>query len=277
MESNNEIAQISQQQVQSFNYFDANQFATMQRLCKLFSSSEIVPEMYRVGGPKKNTEQTAISNCMIAIETAQRIGASPIMVMQNMNIIYGRPSWSAKFLTATVNTCGKYDSIKYKFRSVGTLKGAKYTEYIWNADARAKVSVEKTFNEDIENIECIAFTTEKATNEVLESVPVTILMALEEGWFTKAGSKWKTMPRLMLQYRAVSFWTNAYAPELSMGFKTTEEYTDYEEIPVEVVGVKKDIREKANKTELKVDAINVVVDEVKPENEQQPGDESNPI
>ena len=106
-----------------FNFFDPVQFETMQRVCKLFASSELVPDMYKAkleSIPASATEEQkaaiqarnkeawnkATSNCMIAIEMAQRIGASPLMIMQNMIIIYGRPTWSSKFLIATVNTCG---------------------------------------------------------------------------------------------------------------------------------------------------------------------------
>lgn len=252
---NKELVKASQQvqAIQQFNFFDAAMFETMQRVCTMFASSEIVPEIYRIS--PKNTKEKAIANCMIAIETATRIGASPLMVMQNMNIIYGRPSWSAKFLTATVNGCGRYESIKYKFRNIGSLKGTEYTEYVWNEQAKKKLPVKKKFEEDIENWECIAYTKEKGGTEVLESIPVSLEMALKEGWYTKEGSKWKTMPKLMLQYRSVTFWTSAYAPELSMGIKTTEEVYDYEDIPYEEVkeAVKQDIKAHANKEEMKSD------------------------
>ncbi len=76
------------------NFFDPLQFETMQRVCKMFASSELVPDMYKASD--KNPIEKAISNCMIAIEIAQRIGASPLMVMQNMVPIYGKPSWSSK-------------------------------------------------------------------------------------------------------------------------------------------------------------------------------------
>jgi hypothetical protein len=245
MEQNNQIARQNSQ-VQ-FNFFDADQFAVMQRVCTMFANSELVPDLYKI--TDKNPKEKAIANCMIAIETAQRIGASPLMVMQNMNIIYGRPSWSAKFLAATVNGCGRFNSLKYKFKTIGSLKGVEYVEYAWDNNAKKKLPQRKTFQEDIENIECIAFTSEKGSDEILESIPVTTEMALKEGWFTKEGSKWKTMPRLMLQYRCVSFWTNAYAPELSMGIKTSEEVIDIEEIPYEdVTGkVADEIKAKANK------------------------------
>lgn len=236
--------------VVTFNFFDAEQFATMQRVCTMFANSDLVPDVYKI--TEKNPKEKAIANCMIAIETAQRIGASPLLVMQNLNIIYGRPSWSAKFLTATVNSCGKFSSIKYKFRLLGSCKGIEYVEYVWDNNAKKKLPVKKKFEEDIENLECIAYTTEKGSEEVLESIPVTIEMAIKEGWYTKDGSKWKTMPRLMLQYRCVSFWTNAYAPELSMGIKTTEEVVDFEDIPYEDVSKKvvEEIKANANKQEM---------------------------
>lgn len=47
-----------------------------------------------------------------------------------------------------------------------------------------------------------------------------------EGWASKNGSKWKTMPDQMFIYRAAAFWQRAYAPELGMGLITTEELGD---------------------------------------------------
>ncbi|WP_448104689.1 hypothetical protein [Pedobacter panaciterrae] len=205
--TNSGLVKQQQNQIQQFNFFDADQFAVMQRVSQMFSNSELVPDMYRA--TPTNPKEKAIANCMIAIETAQRIGASPLMVMQNMYIVYGKPSWSAKFLTATVNACGRFNSIKYKMELLGKIK--------------------HTSGQEIENWECIAYTTEKGSDHVMESIPVSIEMAIAEGWYDKKGSKWKTMPKLMLQYRSVTYWTSAYAPELSMGIKTTEEIFDIED------------------------------------------------
>ena len=119
-----------------FNFFDPEQFNTMQRVCKLFANSELVPDMYKVKyeqipvGADENTinaikfknqiaEHKAVANCMIAIEIATRIGASPLMVMQNMTPIYGKPSWSSKFLIATVNTCGRFEPLQFRFTDKG--------------------------------------------------------------------------------------------------------------------------------------------------------------
>lgn len=215
----------------AFNFFDPEQFATMQRVCTMFASSELVPDMYRA--TDKNPMPKAIANCMVAIELASRINASPLMVMQNMVPIYGRPSWSSKFLIATVNSCGRFEPIQYKFSDLGTIKDVEYIEYEWNG--KSKVPVIKKFSGPIQNIQCIAYTTKRGGGEVLESVPVSIEMAIKEGWYTKSGSKWKTMQKLMLTYRSASFWTSAYAPELSMGIKTTEEVLDIQDISHEEV------------------------------------------
>lgn len=237
--------EIQKQEVQpSFNFFDPKQFDTMQRLCKMFANSELVPEMYRakitpipanakepqiqaIQSENLMAQNKAMANCMIAIEIAQRIGASPLMIMQNMIIIYGRPSWSSKFLIATINTCGRFNSLQYRFVNQGRVGKVDYTDYEWNDRSHKKEAVRKEFDGTlIDNVQCIAFTTARGSADILESSPIDIKLAIQEGWYTKNGSKWQSMTKQMLMYRAASFWTNAYAPELSMGMKTEEELRD---------------------------------------------------
>lgn len=157
-------------------------------MAKMFSDTTLVPEHFR-----KN-----IGNCAIAINMANRMGADPLMVMQNMFVVYGNPAWSSKFLIATFNQCGKYSSIKYKM--VGT-KGQ-------------------------DDYGCYAYATELSTGEVIEGPIVTIGIAKAEGWYQKKGSKWVTMPEQMLRYRAASWFIRTTAPELSMGLQTVEEQQD---------------------------------------------------
>lgn len=238
--------------VKQFNYFDNDQFAVMQRICTMFANSELVPERYRVSD--KNPKEKAIANCMIAVETAQRIGASPLLVMQNLDIIQGKPGWSSKFLIATVNTSGRYSTMKYRFTNLGKVGKIEVVEYKW--ENRQKVAVKTVFDGSaIDNVECVAYTVEKGTEEVLESSEVSVKLAIQEGWYTKAGSKWPTMTKKMLKYRAASFWTNEYAPELSMGMKTAEEIGDIEDIEYEDVSdkVKKEVKGQANKTVISMD------------------------
>lgn len=212
-------------QAESLNFFNKAQFETMQRIALVFVNSELVPDMYRIS--EKNPKDKAMANVLIALEMASRIGASPLMVMQNLYIVYGRPGWSSKFLIATVNTCGKYEALQFRLTSLGKTKAGAI---------------------EMDNLECIAYTTKKGSDEILESSPVSIEMAIAEGWYGKNGSKWKTMPKKMLRYRAASFWTNEYAPELSMGMKTADEIEDidFEEIDT-AKKVKVEIKANANK------------------------------
>lgn len=166
-------------------------FQLLWNMSKMFSETTLVPEHFR-----KN-----VGNCAIAINMANRMGADPLMVMQNMFVVYGNPAWSSKFLIATFNQCGKYSSIKYKM--VGT-KGS-------------------------DDYGCFAYATELGTGEVIEGPVVTIGIAKAEGWYQKKGSKWVTMPEQMLRYRAASWFIRTTAPELSMGLQTVEEQQDIAE------------------------------------------------
>ena len=260
----------------AFNFFDPVQFDTMQRVCSFFASSDLVPDNYKAqlkpfpAGADENTmnaikaENTAIktkaiANCMIAVEVASRIGASPLMVMQNMAVIYGRPSWSSKFLIATVNSCGRFEPLQFRFTDKGALGMVDYTDYVWNPTKRCKEPVIKQFDgKKIHDIECVAFTTKRGSDGMLESSPVSVRLAIQEGWYTKNGSKWQTMTKQMLMYRAASMWTNAYAPELSMGMRTVEEqqdiYTDYEDVTANEVAAEKE--NNANKKRISLDMGN---------------------
>ena len=193
----------------NFNMLDPQQFDTMQRLCKLYAKSEIVPDMYRESN--KNPLDKAMANSLIALEMAFRIGASPLMVMQNMFIVYGIPAWSSTFLIATVNGCGRFNSLKFS-----------------NIEADGEIEIQGS--KKIPNLTCYAWTTEKGSKDILKGSVISISMAVKEGWYLKGGSKWQTMPEQMLRYRAAAFWCRTYAPELSMGIKTTDEVEDIQDI-----------------------------------------------
>ena len=264
----NELATTKQNNAATpvqFNFFDPEQFATMQRVAKMFAHSELVPDIYKIQVPQGADEKTtamaemkAMSNCVIALEIASRIGASPLMVMQNLVIIYGRPSWSAKFLISTVNTCGRFEPLQFRFTEKGNLGMVDYVDYEYNPTTRRKEAIKKQFDgRNMMNLECVAYTTKRGKEQPLESSPVTIEMAIKEGWFTKSGSKWQSMSRQMLMYRAASWWTSVYAPELSMGMRTVEEEQDIIDITDTAVDVTDQVAaekaERANKTEIKMD------------------------
>ena len=116
---------------------------------------------------------------------------------------------------------GKYTSLRFDLEDLGN----KEVEYIETDYIDSKPSY-KTKKITIQNFSCVAYAVEKSTNERLESAKVTIEMAVKEGWYTKSGSKWQTMPEVMLRYRAASFFGKIYAPELLMGLQSAEENQD---------------------------------------------------
>lgn len=169
--------------------FNSHQgFELMQRGAKLLAASSLVPTQY----------QGNIANCVIALNMASRLGADPMMVMQNLYVVHGRPAWSAQFLIATFNQCGRFSAIRYK----------------WNGQPG---------NDDWS---CQAYATERATGETIVGPVISIALAKKEGWDSKSGSKWKTIPQLMLMYRAASWFVRTHAPELSMGLRTADEEGD---------------------------------------------------
>jgi len=167
-------------------------FEGAQRMAKLLASSDLVPAQY------KNN----IPNSIIALEMAQRLDMNPLMVMQNLYMVHNRPAWSSQFLIACVNGCGRFSSLHYE------LTGAE------GSDDRT----------------CIAWAYDKANKEKLLSPPVSIRIAKAEGWYGRTGSKWQTMPELMLRYRAATFFARTYAPELTMGMAAKEEVEDIAEL-----------------------------------------------
>ena len=171
---------------QSSFFTNLDAFEAGQRICKMLSSSSLVPNIY----------QGNVANTFIALEMATRTGSSPLAVMQNLYIVHGRPGWSAQFVIAALNACGKFSPLRFEMSGEG--------------DKRS----------------CKAWAIEHGTGERLEGPPVSVEMAKAEGWYGKNGSKWQTMPELMQRYRAATFFGRLYAPDILMGMRTSEELQD---------------------------------------------------
>lgn len=155
---------------------------------QFYAASTIVPAEY----------QNNPSNCFIAIEMSNRMGANPFQVMQSLNIIKGRPSWSSAFIIAAINQSGRFKT-QLNYKVEGSVKDG--------------------------NLSCIAWAVSNDGSKC-ESIKVTWEMAKAEGWIDKTGSKWKTMPELMIRYRAASFFGKQFCPDLLLGLMTTEEARD---------------------------------------------------
>lgn len=176
-------------------------------------------------------------NILLAIEQANRLNVSPFMVMQNLYIIQGHPTWSSKFLIAMINGSGKFDE---------------------------ELHFDEKKDKDGKPYSCLAWTMKNGRR--VEGVTVDMQMARDEGWLSKNGSKWKTLPTLMLRYRAASFFASLNCPELTLGLYTKEEVIDNDFIkePEDIkVMAEQEIAENANQTEFIPDGtIDVEAEEV---------------
>lgn len=201
------------------------QFETFQRIAKPLSESNFVPAAYKGN----------IGDCVIAVEIACRLQILPLTVMQNLCVLKGNPTWKAKFLIGCINTCGRYSTLDYRFNIDGKVGEVSYKTWEKGQDGKNHEVLKPFDNPGLDNVTCVAYATEKSTGRELVSPPVSIRMAVEEGWYSKDGSKWPTMPQLMLRYRAASYWVSSFAPELAMGFRTTEEVQDIVDVDYEEV------------------------------------------
>ena len=180
--------------------FSRDGFEMAQRMAKSLASSTLVPKIYQ--------GQDGLANCLIALELASRMKISPMVVMQNMVPIYGRPSWSSQFLIGTVNACGRFSPLRYIFD-----------------------------NED-DPSSCYCEAKDIASGEILRGEKITIAMAKAQGWWSRKDSKgaetskWPTMTGQMLRFRAASWWVRVFCPEISLGLGTQEEAIDVEAVTV---------------------------------------------
>lgn len=161
-------------------------FQLVQRKAQLLSESDLVPKTYH----KK------VGNCVIAIDLAARTGMDVLMVMQNLHIIQGKPSWSSTYVIAAINSSGRFST-----------------------------PLNFTFTGEGEKLSCVAFAIGK-DGQKYEGPAVTMAMAKAEGWIDKSGSKWKTMPELMIRYRSAAFFGRLFTPELMLGMHTEDEVID---------------------------------------------------
>ena len=85
---------------------DKDLLATNWNAALYLSKSQLVPEMYQ------NNPQ----NCLVALDMANRTGYSPLMVMQQMIVVKGKPAWSGQMSIGLINGSGRYkEALKFTF------------------------------------------------------------------------------------------------------------------------------------------------------------------
>ena len=167
-------------------------FNQLLRAAQMLSQTSIIPQSYQ-GKPQ---------DCFVAIEMANRMGVSPMVVMQNMYVVKGKPSWAGQACTMLINSCGKFKDVKHIY----------------------------TGEKGKSNRGCYVTATRISDGSQVDGVEVTMQMAQSEGW--TSNSKWRNMPELMLAYRASAFFARVYCPEAMMGVQTAEEVYDADSTPI---------------------------------------------
>ncbi len=173
------------------SYMDSGKFAQLWRVGVAFSQSTMVPAHF------KNKQ----ADCFIVCQMAMRLGIDPFMLLQKTYVIGGKPAMEAQIAIALVNTSGLFKTnIRYEITGEGDDRG------------------------------CVAWVLDQ-DGQRLNGPRVTMGTAKSEGWLGRNGSKWRTIPELMMQYRAATWFARLYCPERLMGMLTDDEARDIEAQP----------------------------------------------
>ena len=165
---------------------DLQLFGENWRIATQLAKSTIIPDNYK-GKPE---------NVIIALGMSQKMGIEPFTIMQNLNIIKGKTSWSGSFCKTLIEKTKKFKDLELNY--IGEKGKDSYGCYL------SAVRI--------------------ADGKVINGPVVTMLMAKEEGWTTN--KKWLTLTDLMLAYRCQSFFARLYCPEAMSGVYTSEEIED---------------------------------------------------
>jgi hypothetical protein len=134
------------------------------------------------------------ANVFIAVQSALRMNLDPMHVMQNTFVISGRLGMVSSFAISLANGSGLFDSgISYKIEGKG------------------------------DDLKVTAFANLKKSGREI-SYTITMREAIAEGWTKNA--KYRTLPELMLRYRAATLLIRTHVPEVLNGMHMVEEIED---------------------------------------------------
>lgn len=194
-----ELAQIDRQRAMAETTFgigvnpfsNGDAFKLACAMAERISESTFIPTEYQ-GQP---------SNVLVALDYAARLNISPVMLMQNMDVVKGRPGLRGSFYAGLINKSPLFSRLRYEWR--GTDNPGK---------------------EPTLDYGCRAYATEQATGEVVYGAWIDWRMVKGEGW--DKNTKWTTMREQMFMYRATSFWARVNASDITLGMYESEELRD---------------------------------------------------
>ena len=180
------------------------EFGVLQRMARAFSESTLIPE-----------EMRTIANCTVALLMAHEMHENPVMVMQNIFSVHGRPGWMAQYMISRANTSGRFRG-PLRFRTTG--EGDDLT------------------------VTCRAELRDAPDDDCRVEQALDLKTAKELGWTTykdrkdnfkiKTHDRWATpkMQEQMLSWRAATWLIRKYAPEVMFGLPTADELSDIAEM-----------------------------------------------
>lgn len=171
---------------------EIRQFEFDWRRAQAFSRSRMVPAHF----------QGKAEDCMVAVMMARQLGVDPLLALQNVQVINGRPGFSASFAIGMANTRGPFNG-----------------PITWRIEGHG------------DNLSVTAMATVKATGEQV-STTVSMATAKAEGWVKNP--KYRTIPEQMLRYRAATWLIRLHCPEVLLGLSTADELVDIQPATVRV-------------------------------------------
>lgn len=172
-------------------------FNHLHRVAKMFADSELVPVRYR-GKP---------NDTMIVMAMAMRHNADPMMFLQGMYVVQGNPGMEAKLAIALANKAGVF-------------KGAITYDYSGQDMGR----------------KCVASAIDAKSGKLL-TAECSIKIAKAEGWLAKKGSKWVSIPDLMLSYRSAMFLIRKHYPDVIYGMLSRDEAEEIAAREIQIVTI----------------------------------------
>jgi len=158
-------------------------------IAQQLAKSDLLPPHFR-GKPE---------NILLVLSLAKDFNISNAAALQTISVVSGKPCLQSSLLIALLS-------------QKGCLKGPLRFRY--------------EGQEGKPEFRCQAYGIDRETGETVEGLWVSMAHAQAEGW--TRNPKYKSLPSLMLQYRAAAFFIRGLYPQVALGLHTSEEVTDME-------------------------------------------------
>lgn len=166
---------------------ELSNFTDNWKIAEKLCKSSIIPKEF----------QNKPENVLLCMGMSKKMNLDVITVMNNLQLVMGKQEWKGSFIPVLIERTGKYCDLEFNF--VGT--------------------------EGKDDFGCYLEATRVRNGKRIKGTTITMEMAKAEGWYNR-NSKWKTMGRQLLIYRASTFFARAYCAGALNGISTEGEISD---------------------------------------------------